>query len=339
MGTSHGKQVTTNSSDNDVVVDSQHRQRPTRNPASATTTTPPTETTTTTSSTSDPSATRERRGSATVDKSFLPPPHALPEEMDSINWKKYLDEVTNLDVLEALETQIDKFRDAVQAAVAKLCKPFETMPSDTQLLYQKQPCGDAERKSRIVQTVPYILKILPRAHVSKTLKKNVRTILSLDTYFTTNLGWAGQWGAFRDGCRNTLLALGQPLERAYEEGNLRQLLGDFNPVPEAAESDPNEGADKPVPYPPTTATATVQPSSSIHPTTVSSVGVFHPILVTQRQFGSGLRSLRAANCSGDERCLPTTSQRRLSWRQGWRFSFFRRHQKLPTNGHEDAVTE
>ena len=181
--------------------------------------------------------------------------------MDSINWKKYLDEVTNLDVLEALETQIDKFRDAVQAAVAKLCKPFETMPSDTQLLYQKQPCGDAERKSRIVQTVPYILKILPRAHVSKTLKKNVRTILSLDTYFTTNLGWAGQWGAFRDGCRNTLLALGQPLERAYEEGNLRQLLGDFNPVPEADESDPNEGADKPGPYPPTTATA--MPSSRL----------------------------------------------------------------------------
>ena len=60
---------------------------------------------------------------------FLPQPHVLPQTMDSINWKQYLDDVANLDILEALEEQIDKFKDAVQAAVAKLCEPLQVMPS------------------------------------------------------------------------------------------------------------------------------------------------------------------------------------------------------------------
>ena len=60
---------------------------------------------------------------------FLPQPHVLPQAMDCINWKQYLDDVANLDILEALEEQIDKFKDAVQAAVAKLCEPLQVMPS------------------------------------------------------------------------------------------------------------------------------------------------------------------------------------------------------------------
>ena len=157
--------------------------------------------------------------------------------MDSINWKQYLDDVANLDILEALEEQIDKFKDAVQAAVAKLCEPLQVMPAETQLLFRKQRLYSAHHKQCIIQTVPYVLKILPRAHVSKVLKRNVRTILSLGRHFTLNLNWARQWTPFINGCRNTLLALGRPLERAYEEGNLRHLLGDYNPVPndEAAE--------------------------------------------------------------------------------------------------------
>ena len=168
----------------------------------------------------------------------LPSPQDLVQQMRCVNWRDYFAAivgVNNLDTLENLENEVDRLKDALRDTIAALCRELEKMPPDAVALCEKQLYDDdPQHKDAIVATVPYVLSILPRAHVSKRLKKNIRTILGLGSFFTTNLEWAGQWKTLRDGCRQILRTLGKPLEEAYQREKLRDLLGDYNPVPETS---------------------------------------------------------------------------------------------------------
>ena len=67
-------------------------------------------------------------------------------------------------------------------------------------------------KDLIVQTVPYLIDILPLVHMSRRLKANARQLLGLSTEFTENLNWANQFRPLQHGCREHLRAMGHMTE-------------------------------------------------------------------------------------------------------------------------------
>ena len=158
--------------------------------------------------------------------------------LGDFDWNTFL-ATANLDDLETFNAAVDKLRDALRESIAMKCKPLERLPPPAQAICDRTILDDnpAAKKQHIVETVKYVVSILPRAHISKRLKTNIRRILGTQG-FTTNLGWAKQWDTFMRQNKQNLITLGEPLEAFYNQQRLFETLGNYNP-PLVALSVPN----------------------------------------------------------------------------------------------------
>ena len=166
-----------------------------------------------------------------------PTPALVTQALEHVDLSNFFATAT-LDDLEAFHAFVDKVRDSLRLSIAEQCKPLEVLPKPAQDICDDVYATGSAKEQRIVATVPYVVKVLPLTHVSKRLKTNVRRILGGGVYFTTALGWAGQWDTFRTQCREKLIALGQPLEAFYDAQQLGKTLGSYKP-PLLSKSRPN----------------------------------------------------------------------------------------------------
>ena len=155
-------------------------------------------------------------------------PAALAQTLNLCNWYSFFAD-TSLDDLETFNAALDNVKDALRETIAAKARQLEELPECAQLLCDSIVGDDATHEKRIVDTVKYVVEILPCAHVSARLKSNVRRILGAGSYFTTNLGWARQWDTLRAQCKKSLMALGLPLELLFKQENLRDRLGCYTP--------------------------------------------------------------------------------------------------------------
>ena len=160
----------------------------------------------------------------------VPSPQDLIRYMSVVDWNNYFTSVgtdNKLELLESLDVEVERLRGSLRQSLLQLWRQLEEMPPEVQIVCDKR---GAQSKAEMKATVPYILKILPRVHANKRLKRNVRLILGLGNCFSLNLFWAGMWHPLMDGCGRVLRRLGEPLEHLYKRDDLRQRLGDFEPA-------------------------------------------------------------------------------------------------------------
>ena len=190
-------------------------------------------------STATPSATTTTNAVPAVDSLFAQQLNALSvpqlvHEFDQFDWTTFLSRAS-LDELDRVGGVMDKIRDKIEATTKTKCKSMQKVPRATKRLIDRVVApGNTSFQQCVEETVPYVLKILPRAHIDRTLKHTIRQILGANT-FTLNLSFTEQWTPFIEGCRNRLRRIGEPLERFFEQEQLAAKLGNYAPnVPHSA---------------------------------------------------------------------------------------------------------
>ena len=157
-------------------------------------------------------------------------PAQLAQALGNFNWNLFFAQAS-LDDLETFHDIVDKVQDALREHTTNKCKLLEVLSNEVQLICNDKASDLPDERFRQCITVAakYVVKILPRVHISKRLKTTVRRILGSGSQFTRNLGWADQWDTFMAECREKLTELGQPLKTFFLQQQLLQKLGTYEP--------------------------------------------------------------------------------------------------------------
>ena len=137
----------------------------------------------------------------------------------------------NIRVLKKLDGSLAAFKRVVESTMRSKLKALEVLPPAPATLFSGDYKSLSGYHKRLIQdSTDYLLQIAPEVHLSKVLKANLRRLLGLNFQYTLNLPWARMCEKLQRGFKDHLIKLGHELDVFYQDHNLGELLGKYNPV-------------------------------------------------------------------------------------------------------------